>query len=97
MRLPMYCDYIGEEDDVGDISYDSFHQNMDLFRHNRFLNVGESNSNNICLQYRLPPTRLIYCRPQAKTITFSLLSIDRYHIHYMYSGRPKNILFFLSV
>jgi hypothetical protein len=48
MRLPLYCDYIGEEDDVGDISYDSFHQNMDLFRHNRFLNVGESDSNNIC-------------------------------------------------
>jgi hypothetical protein len=37
----MECEYIAEEDDVGDIGYAHFLHHLDAFRHNKFLNIGE--------------------------------------------------------
>jgi hypothetical protein len=39
--MPMECEYIAEEDDVGDIGYAHFLHHLDAFRHNKFLNIGE--------------------------------------------------------
>jgi hypothetical protein len=39
--MPKECEYIAEEDDVGDIGYAHFLDHLDDFRHNKFLNIGE--------------------------------------------------------
>jgi hypothetical protein len=39
--MPMECEYIAEEDDIGDIGYALFIDHLDAFRHNKFLNIGE--------------------------------------------------------
>ncbi len=39
--MPMECEYIAEEDDVGDIGYAHFLDHLEASRNNKFLNIGE--------------------------------------------------------